>query len=791
MIRLEKLKRALGIRWANIEQLERRRLLSATYYVSPSGNDAAAGTSVAPFATLQHAADLTQAGDTVMAEPGTYSHGFALGWNGTQNGTASAPITFDAQPGATITGANSRTADAIDLEGSSYVTVEGFTITNPNGAITRAGVRAVGTTTGNSEGVIVKNVSVTGAGEWGIFTAFTDDLLLQGNYSAQNNTDTSVASFNHHGIYVSNSSQRPVIRGNTVWGNLGNGIHLNGDASAGGTGIIAGALIEGNVIYDNGVNGGSAINCDGVQNSRIQNNLIYNEHASGISLYQIDGGGASTGDLVVNNTIMIAAGGRWDLNLASAATGTTAYNNILLNAGNGGSISASADSLSGLRSDYNVVMDRFTPDGNTNYTLSQWQSATGQDRHSLETTAAQLFVNPSGTPPDYHLRSNSPAIDIGGALASPNQPPLYDLDGNSRPQGAGYDIGAYEFAATAAAPAAPSNLAATAAGAAQINLSWTDNSGNETSFFIERSTDGVNFTQITAVGTNVTTYGDSGLAASTTYVYRVRAANSAGDSAYSNTASATTAAAGSNGVPATPSALTATAVSANQVKLSWTEPASNQTGFQIQRATGTGAYLAIGTAGATAKSYTDSNAAAGTSYSFRVVATNAAGASPNSNAATITSPWSFWSNSSKPGTSDVADSNPVEVGVQFQSSVSGYITGIRFYKGPTNTGTHVAHLWSATGQLLASATFSSESGSGWQTVHFAQPVAISANTVYVASYFAPVGNYAGTNNYFGSTGVNAGPLHAIKGVYHYGATGGFPNQTYLSSNYWVDVLFSA
>jgi fibronectin type 3 domain-containing protein len=89
-------------------------------------------------------------------------------------------------------------------------------------------------------------------------------------------------------------------------------------------------------------------------------------------------------------------------------------------------------------------------------------------------------------------------------------------------------------------PPAPSNLVATGIGASQISLTWQDNSSDETGFKIERSTDGVNFSQIALVGQNVTTYADSGLASNTQYFYRVRATNAIGDSPYSNVANATT-----------------------------------------------------------------------------------------------------------------------------------------------------------------------------------------------------------------------------------------------------------
>jgi hypothetical protein len=90
------------------------------------------------------------------------------------------------------------------------------------------------------------------------------------------------------------------------------------------------------------------------------------------------------------------------------------------------------------------------------------------------------------------------------------------------------------------APAAPSGLVATAVSRSRINLSWTDNSTNESGFRIERSTNGTSFSQIATVGANTTSYASTGLQSNRIYYYRVRAYNSVGNSAYSNTASART-----------------------------------------------------------------------------------------------------------------------------------------------------------------------------------------------------------------------------------------------------------
>ena len=142
------------------------------------------------------------------------------------------------------------------------------------------------------------------------------------------------------------------------------------------------------------------------------------------------------------------------------------------------------------------------------------------------------------------------------------------------------------------------------------------------------------------------------------------------------------------------------------------------------------------------------------------------------------------------------DASAVELGVKFTSDVNGQINGIRFYKSTTNTGTHVGTLWSSTGTQLATATFTNETASGWQQVNFAAPVAITAGTVYVASYHTTTGHYAGDNGYFAAAGFDHPPLHALRdglnggnGVYVYGARA-FPTDTYQSTNYWVDVVFS-
>jgi len=197
-----------------------------------------------------------------------------------------------------------------------------------------------------------------------------------------------------------------------------------------------------------------------------------------------------------------------------------------------------------------------------------------------------------------------------------------------------------EAGPTPTPPAAPTDLTATAVSSSQINLTWADNSNNETGFKIEWcSGAGCSvFSQIATVGAGVNSYSNTGLSASTTYTYRVRAYNGGGDSEYSNTAGTTTSAAPTS--PAAPSGLTATAVSRNQINLSWTDNSNNETGFKIERCKGSTCtnFSQIATVGANVKSYSNTRLTKNTTYRYRIRAYNAAGNSAYSNSASATTP---------------------------------------------------------------------------------------------------------------------------------------------------------
>jgi parallel beta-helix repeat protein len=280
----------------------------------------------------------------------------------------------------------------------------------------------------------------------GIFLAFASHPVIENNE----------VSFNaEHGIYHSNSADYPTIRGNRSHHNNGGGIQLNADYSSkcpcGTTvrdGIISFALLENNVIYENGVSGGSAINWDGVDDSVILNNLIYDNHAFGISLFSTDGSHGSSRNKVYNNTIVMALNGRWAVNIpkskgnGGSPVGNIVKNNILYTErADKGAITVYSTAAGVLTSDYNVVVDRFSTNGGTSVTstLAQWK-ALGFDAHSFVSTAAALFVDPATK--NYQLKTGSPAIDAGVNL-SPDV--VADINGFPRPQRTAYDIGCYEM----------------------------------------------------------------------------------------------------------------------------------------------------------------------------------------------------------------------------------------------------------------------------------------------------------------------------------------------------------
>jgi hypothetical protein len=193
--------------------------------------------------------------------------------------------------------------------------------------------------------------------------------------------------------------------------------------------------------------------------------------------------------------------------------------------------------------------------------------------------------------------------------------------------------------ATVSTPAAPSGLAASAIAFNQINLAWFDNASNESAYHVERSLNGSTWTEIATLSANTVNFSSGGLAANTTYYFRVRTSNGAGYSGYGNVAFATTPSAPpSPSPPSAPATLTASAVSSSQINLSWSDLSSNEEGFRIERSTDSVNFAVIATVGANVTGFADSGRNGGTTYYYRVQAYNAGGASAYSAVAFATTP---------------------------------------------------------------------------------------------------------------------------------------------------------
>jgi hypothetical protein len=229
----------------------------------------------------------------------------------------------------------------------------------------------------------------------------------------------------------------------------------------------------------------------------------------------------------------------------------------------------------------------------------------------------------------YRLQPGSPMINAGVNLASFGiNPGTRDFYGNTIPADGAFAIGADE-AGTAVAqqpPATPQGLAAVATGTSTISVSWQDVAG-ETSYSLERAgTNGI-FAEIALPVMNATSYLDaSGLTASTTYSYRIKAVNAAGNSTYSAAATATTLSPPSQ-PPEAPSNFLLTGTTSSTVSLAWSDVAT-ETGYKIERSTNGTKWSQFAILGKNVTSFTVTGLKATTTYYFRLRAYNATGNSP-------------------------------------------------------------------------------------------------------------------------------------------------------------------
>lgn len=388
------------------------------------------------YSDLPAAVAAVQPGQTVLVYDGAYT-----GFQVTRSGTSVAPIAIRAATSGAVIQSRAPTGDGIRLENVSYVTIEGLTIQGGAAVsqpISQRCIAARGATATNPmRGNVIRGNTCTDA----VLECFYLSQFSSG--IVENNVINGCGrggGTRNHGIYLANAgADNTVIRGNSITttataGAESNGIHMNGDASIGGDGLISGLTIERNTIYGNTQSG---LNMDGVQRSTVRNNLVYGNARHALRAYQIDGAAGPQGLVVINNTFIASTSG-WGMKLSEDGGGHTIFNNILLGAT--GSLCVANASFA---SDRNATTDRFSVDGEANIiTLAAWRTQTEQDPNSVIANAEALFVDPNAN--NYRLAAGSPAVDAGAASFNAIGAPGGDLTGTTRPQGAAHDLGAFE-----------------------------------------------------------------------------------------------------------------------------------------------------------------------------------------------------------------------------------------------------------------------------------------------------------------------------------------------------------
>lgn len=373
------------------------------------------------YSTIQAAVSAAQPGDTVLVDNGNY-----VGFVASRSGTPAARITIRAVGSNVVIDRSNPDGNGISITNVSYVTVEGFTVVNA----TSRGIAARGATAdAPMRGLEVFDNTVQGAASDNIYLSQVADSLIEGNSSSGSRAE--------HGMYLTNAgSDGTTLRGNRLFNNAKDGLHMNGDARYGGDGVHKNVVIDGNVIYGNAVN---AMDLDGVQDTTIQNNLIYDNGRNGVRVFQIDASAGPRNLRIINNTIAIRSGGGWAIKLTEDLGGHTIYNNILLAEGGAGSIAVGNTNFV---SDNNATVDRFSIDGdNTTMSLQAWK-ALGRDAASFNSSAAALFV--SAAQSDYRPKTGAPLINAGRTTYNSVAAPVKDIMGAARPTGGGVELGAYE-----------------------------------------------------------------------------------------------------------------------------------------------------------------------------------------------------------------------------------------------------------------------------------------------------------------------------------------------------------
>lgn len=392
------------------------------YHVDVTGMDSDDGSEHKPWASPGHALARVKAGDTVLINPGHYVVREQISIR--TSGEKDRPIIIRGNgQGVVMDFTECPARNAFEVHFASYIVIENLTVYASREANSR-GIRLT-----HSNGSVVRNNIVSGAGHANLFSSLSDHVTFEGNEA-------------YHGLiglYVADSSDYPVVRGNILRENSGIGLHMNGDIHSGGDGIISYALVENNLIFHNEHSG---INCDGVTHSVFRNNVLYDNKKRGIAFFKGDGAVPSEDNMVIHNTVVMPPGAFYGIGANYGAYRNAFYNNIILCEGNTPCFSTTGTlSQLAIKSDYNLlskggyvgeIAEKPVP-------VARWKSL-GYDKHSREGSMGEVFADPKRG--DYRPGSSSPAIGGGSAGHSYGK----DKDGRIRPSGDAPDLGAYEFA---------------------------------------------------------------------------------------------------------------------------------------------------------------------------------------------------------------------------------------------------------------------------------------------------------------------------------------------------------
>ena len=495
-----------------------RNASAAVYYIATTGSNSGAGTIGSPWQTISYGITKLVAGDTLYVRAGTYTETFTGAFP--SGASVGVPITMSAYPGEVVTLAPSATVDNLfKITTAAYFIIDGFIM---DGTHVVQAILFLGSGASNSaHDIIIRNSTIKNTAGDGVLST-----NLSSGYSFINDQifNNGGGQTRNHGMYLEGDNN--LVDHCNIYNNAGYGINLyNGYAGAHANNNI----VRYSQLHNNNVANGSGVGGLGVSsgsNDLVYNNLIWG-NGLGIKVGESDGTTATTNTHIYNNTVynnnVGGSGSRLGIYLDPNGSGSVVQNNIAYNDLDGDVVNAG-------------------------------QSGT--------TITNNLTANPSfagAAANNFALLAGSPAIDAGVAVSAVPD----DFIGTRRPQGAAYDIGAYEYTGgTTVQPPAITAVAATGIGPTSATIGWTTNVPADSQVVYGLTSAYGSATTLISALTTGHSAGLSGLTAGTGYHYAVKSHDSGGNLATSPDATFTT---GSSVTP--PGCVTSAASSWQNVSL--------------------------------------------------------------------------------------------------------------------------------------------------------------------------------------------------------------------------------